>query len=219
MLQLWTNWIEFLSFALDMAASELSLGTGAAIIVLTLALRIALLPLSWSSAWSNCLHQRRIADLRPQLDELRTRYADNPAKLAEATLKLHRDRGIAMINARPLIASLLQAPVVLGMFQMLRSGLSGARFLWVESLARPDFWFALIAAATTAMVMAANPEMPEQTRQLLIWLPGILTFVFALKFACGLALFWATSNCFAAAQTWAVHRLVAQRVGSGKLRI
>ena len=218
-MELWAMWVGVLDSVLQIMAVDLGLGTGLAIVTLTIALRIALLPISFSGSWSACVHQHRMRRLRPQLEQARKRFGEDAARLAEATLDIYRRNGVAMINARPIVSSLVQMPAVLGMFQLLRSGLEQARFLWIASLARPDFWFAVAAAATTALMMAANPEIPEHTRMLMIWLPAVITFVFALKFASALAIYWAVSNCFAAAQTAAVHHFVDRRIRAGKLKI
>jgi YidC/Oxa1 family membrane protein insertase len=126
---------------------------------------------------------------------------------------------LPFVETRPILGAFVQMPVVLGMFTVLRQGLDGARFLWVASLSRADFWLALIAGATTAVMMLANPDLPEQTRMALILIPSVIAFVFALNFASALALFWATSNCVTAAQTFAVHRTVDRRVRSGAIEL
>ena len=218
-MELWSSWIAMLESALQLLAGDIGLGAGSAIVVLTLLLRFALLPVSWGCAWSACVHQHRLRTLQPQLEAVRSRCGDDPSRLAQETLAVYRRNDVAMLNARPLLGALLQTPVLLGMFQMLRSAQRQARFLWIENLARPDFWIAVIAAVTTALMLAANPDLPEQTRALMIWLPAIIAFVFAVKFASALGLYWAVSNCFAAAQTSAVHYLVAQRARSGRLRL
>ena len=105
------------------------------------------------------------------------------------------------------------------MFSVLREGAQQARFLWVASLSRPDFWIALLAGATTALMMMANPELPEQARMALIMIPAVIAFVFALKFASGLGLYWIASNLFTAAQTSAVHYVVGRRIRSGAISL
>ena len=105
-------------------------------------------------------------------------------------------------------------PLVLGMFQMLRAVRIESAFLWVRDLAKPDLIFAFAAALTVAVLMAANPGLPEQYKTIMIILPSVLTLVFALKFSAGLALYWVISNLFAAAQTAYVHWLVERRVAN-----
>jgi YidC/Oxa1 family membrane protein insertase len=110
-------------------------------------------------------------------------------------------------------------PVLLGVFQVLRTGAESVRFLWISSLARPDVFLAVLAGITTALMMAANPDIPEQTRMFVIILPSVIAVVFALKFASALALYWVASNLFTAAQTSAVHFVVGRRIRSGQIAI
>ena len=218
-MQIWNLWLETLRSLLELLSSEAGLGLGLAVIVLTLCVRAVLLPVSWSCAYRACLRQRRVGKLQPELERLRGQLADQPQRLAEETMKLYRRRGLRIIETRPILGALVQMPVLLGMFSVLRQGIQGARFLWVASLARPDFWLALIAGATTALMMLANPDLPEQTRAVLVLVPSLLAFVFALKFASALALYWAASNCVTAAQTFAVHRLIDRGIRSGSIRL
>lgn len=218
-MQLWTTWLETLRAGLEFLSTDAGLGLGVAVVILTLGLRTVLLPVSWSCAYRACLHQKRVRRLQPELQRLRERYAGQPQLLAEETMKLYRKRGLRIIETQPLLGALLQMPVFLGMFSILREGLEGARFLWVASLARPDFWLALISGATTALMMLANPDLPEQTRMALVLIPSVLAFVFALNFASALAIYWGTSNCFTAAQTFVVHRLVNRRILAGTVEV
>ena len=110
-------------------------------------------------------------------------------------------------------------PLFLGMFQALRNVGEGVRFLWVPNLLRPDTLFALIAGATTALMIVANPDIPEQMRLLLIVVPSVIAIVAALNFCSALSLYWVASNCFSAIQTVAVHFVVARRLRAGKLKI
>jgi len=216
---MWTDWLTTLGQWLETLSIDAGLGAGIGIVALTVLLRLALLPISWWCAYSACVHQKRMQQLRPQLEEIRERHAHDPKLFAEKTLALYRTNNMAMFNLRPLVGALIQAPVMLGMFHMLRDGARAARFLWIASLARPDFWIAIAAAATTALMIGANPELPEAARTLMIWLPSIIAFAFALKFASALGLYWVVSNCFTAAQTRAVHVYIARRMRAGSLNI
>jgi YidC/Oxa1 family membrane protein insertase len=218
-MQLWTVWLETLRGLLEVLSSNAGLGSGLAIIALTLMLRFALLPVSWRSAYGACLRQKRLRRLQPEIQRIRERFANQPQHRTEETMKLYRKNGLRMVETGPLLASLVQMPVLLGMFNVLRQGWQQARFLWISNLSRPDFYIAVITAATTALMMLANPDLPEQTRMLMILLPSVVAFIFAMKFASALALYWTASNCFTAAQTCAVHYLVDRRVRSGAIKL
>ena len=218
-MQLWTMWLDSLRYLLDVLATDAGLGSGLAILVLTLTLRFALLPVAWSSAYGTCIRQKRLRCLQPELQRLKEQFADKPQQLAEETMKLYRKNGLRLMETGPILSSLVQLPVLLGMFNVLRQGWQQARFLWVASLARPDYWLAMAAAATTALMMLANPDLPEQARMLMILVPSVLALILAFKFASALALYWTASNCFTAIQTLAVHRLVDRRIREGVIRL
>jgi YidC/Oxa1 family membrane protein insertase len=218
-MQIWTMWLDTLRGVLAFLSSDVGLGMGLAIIVVTLCIRVLLLPLSWRCAYTACLRQKRVRKLQPELDRLRKQFAGRPQTLAEETMKLYRKRGLRQIETLPILGTLVQMPVFLGMLSVLRQGLKGARFLWVASLSRPDFWLALIASVTTALMVLVNPDLPEQTRTVLVLLPAAIAFVFALKVASAVALYWMASNCVTAAQTFAAHRLIDRRVRTGAIEL
>jgi YidC/Oxa1 family membrane protein insertase len=218
-MQFWDFWLESLTGLLTILSVDTGLGAGLAIVMLTLLLRMALLPVSWSCAYGACIRQKKMKRLQPELERLRQRYRDQPQQLIEETIKVYRRRGMRFIETRPILGALVQMPVLLGMFRVLREGVQQARFLWITNLSRPDFWIAVVAAATTALMMIANPELPEQTRMALIVIPAVIAFIFALKFASGLGLYWVASNCFTAIQTSVVHYVVNRRVRAGTIRI
>ena len=84
--------------------------------------------------------------------------------------------------------------------------------------ARPDVALALIAGLATALMMAVNPDMPEQLRIVMIVIPSILAIVAALHFSSALAIYWATSNTFSALQTVLLHFVVRSRARSGPIQ-
>jgi YidC/Oxa1 family membrane protein insertase len=213
-MELWTYWLGAIQSLLMFLSSQVGLGTGFAIVTLTLLLRTMILPLSWRVAYRGAIRQKKMLRLQPELARLKAQYRNEPQVYAQRTLKLYQDHGISVVDWRNVVGSLLQMPLFLGMYQTLRAGVYGARFLWVETLSRPDPWWALLAGLTTMLVMAANPDMPEQMRLILILVPGILATIAALKFCSALAVYWTVSNCYSAVQTGVLHYVVATRIKS-----
>jgi YidC/Oxa1 family membrane protein insertase len=218
-MQIWSFWLEMLQGTLQLLSSSFGLSAGVSIIGLTLLLRFVLLPVSWWSAYYGGIHQKTVRSLQPDLQALRERFKDTPEMLMEQTLKLYRRRGISFVSGRPIVGALVQMPVVLGMFQVFKSSTEAARFLWVSSLARPDLWLAILVGITTAMMIAANPDLPEQTRMILVAVPSIIAVLFALKFSSALGLYWITSNVFTAIQTLTVHLVIDRRIRDGRVVI
>jgi YidC/Oxa1 family membrane protein insertase len=218
-MELWTNWLGIIQSLLTFLSSQAGLGTGLGIVALTLLLRTAILPISWRIAYRGSIRQKKMLRLQPELARLKLECGNEPQIYAQRMMKLYQENGMAMMDWRSILGSLVQMPLFLGMYQTLRAGASGARFLWVETLSRPDPWFALLAGLTTMLVMAANPDLPESMRLILILVPSILAAVAALKFCSALAVYWTVSNCYTAIQTSVLHYVVARRIRSGVVSI
>ena len=218
-MELWTQWLNAIHGLLMVLSSGVGLGTGLGIVALTLLLRTVILPISWPISYRGSIRQKKMSRLQPELARLKLQYGDEPRIYAQRMMKLYQDNGMTVMDWRSVLGSLVQMPLFLGMYQTLRAGVNGARFLWVETLARPDPVFAILAALTTMLMMAANPDMPEQMRVILILVPSILAGIAALKFCSALAVYWTVSNCYSAIQTGVLHYVVARRVKSGAVNI
>jgi len=216
---IWEAWLGSISAIVTALSADAGLGLGAAIVVATVLLRTVVLPVAWPIAYRACVRQKKLAKLQPELRSLQEQFRDQPdvylRKLAEA----YKANQIEMIDAKTLLGSLAQLPLFLGMFQALRTVGDGVRFLWIPNLLRPDVTLAVIAGLATALMMAMNPDLPEQARIFLIVIPSILAVVAALQFSSALAIYWATSNIFSALQTVMLHFIVRRRIDAGLLRI
>jgi YidC/Oxa1 family membrane protein insertase len=197
--------------------SGLGLELGLAVIVATILLRIALLPISWSAAYRGCVRQKRMQALQPEIDALKSRLGHDREVYARELIALHKSRKIALVDGKAILGSLAQLPVFAGMFHVLKNIGEGSRFLWMPSLARPDVLLAVIAGFTTALMVAANPDMPEQLRLVMLIVPAVVAVFSAMHFSSALALYWTTSNLFSAGQTLVLHSIVNRRLRSGKL--
>jgi YidC/Oxa1 family membrane protein insertase len=217
-MELWLLWVAGIRSLLDFLSTGVGLGAGLSIFALTIAMRSILTPLSWSIAYRGAIRHKKMAVLQPQLTRLKDEFGAEPGRFHEKLQQLYAEHGLDVIDGRALVGALAQSPIFIGMYQVLR-GTSGGGFLWIQNLAKPDFWFALIVGLTTAMMMAANPDLPENLRLLMIIIPAALAVIMALKFCSALALYMATTNCFSAVQTALLHTVVARRIKSGAIRI
>jgi YidC/Oxa1 family membrane protein insertase len=218
-MQVWSLWIEGIRNLLHVLSSDLGLGIGLGIIALTLAVRLGFLPLTWSIGYRGAIRQKKMARLQPRLKILKERFASNPQAYAAELRQLYAEQGISLTDARSLFGLIAQAPILLGMYQVFRDSANAGRFLWIKDLAKPDLGVALLVGLTTAILMAANPDLPEQMRLLLIAVPAIIAVITALKLCSALAVYFAVSNGFSAVQTYCLHRVVSRRVRSGALVI
>ena len=118
---------------------------GLAIILLTLVVRICLHPINKKSQASMTRFQKKMQKIKPEMDEIKTRFADNRLKMNQEIQKLWKKHGI---NPGQQMAGclmlLLQLPIWFGLYATLiyAFGLRQASFLWIEDLTRPDKLFA-----------------------------------------------------------------------------
>src|ERR671934_1770002 len=87
---------------------------GVAIIVLTLAIRVLLLPLGLKQIRS----MQAMQAIQPQIKQLQQKYKGNRQKLNEEMMKLYKERGVnPLAGCLPL---LLQIPVLIALYSVLR---------------------------------------------------------------------------------------------------
>lgn len=218
-MDIWSTWVEAIRTIVTALAADAGLGVGLAIVVATVLLRTVVLPLAWPTAYRTCIRQKRLVKLQPELRALQENFQDQPDVYLRKRTELHKAHEIGMVDAKGFLGTLAQLPLFLGMFQALRTVGDGARFLWIPNLLRPDIALAVIAGLATALMMAVNPDLPEQVRIFMIVVPSILAVVAALQFSSALAIYWATSNTFSAIQTVVLHAIVRRRIAAGLVRI
>jgi YidC/Oxa1 family membrane protein insertase len=215
---LWRYWLTAIQHVLGFFAYDMHSGMGMAIILFTLAARAAFLPLTWSAAYRADLRRRKLKRLEPALEALKRRFDADRQRYAQEMMSLYRREGIAVVDRASFIGALIQFPVLLGIYQVLRAIRGAGRFLWIANLSRPDVWLAMIAGAATMGLMAINPDLPEHVRIMLILVPAIFTLLAALKFSAALSLYWATTNVFSGVQAVAL-RVVTRRGSRGEVLV
>jgi YidC/Oxa1 family membrane protein insertase len=140
-------------------------GLPAAIVVLTLAVRAALHPLTRRAVQG----ERARLRLTPKLAALRRRHAGNPTRLAEESMALYRTAGVSPLAG--LLPVLAQAPVFLLLFHIF-AGEAGGTVLGEHLLGGQHalVFTALLAGLTavawltsrrTAMLMRVNAQLAE----------------------------------------------------------
>lgn len=205
-MELWHAWTGLLQQILGTLAADWGLGVGMAIILLTVAVRTALLPVTWSLAYRGAVRQAQLVHLEPHLKAIRERHAKDPRARMQEITQLYRRHGLSIADGKSMLGVCVQLPVIYGLYQALKVGTGTTAFLWIRNMGRPDTALAILAALTTAVAMAVAPQMSEQARVAVILIPAVLCFVAALHFSSGIALYWITSNLFGAVQTLALRR-------------
>ncbi len=176
---------------------------GVAIILLTLALRLAMWPLYQVQVNST----RRMQALQPEMEKLRRRFKGDQERLNQEIVKLWRKHGVN--PAAGCLPMLVQLPFLWAIYQVLvkYQGFQGQGFLWVANLAAADRSMILpILAGVTTFVQTwtATPrgQAQQPAQQVLMWMmPAMIAFL-TLSLPSGVALYWVVGNLVSIAQQY-----------------
>ncbi|MBV9879771.1 MAG: YidC/Oxa1 family membrane protein insertase [Gemmatirosa sp.] len=207
---MWSGFVELIRAAIFAAAHLCAGSLGGGIVCVSLAVRLALLPLTLRLARQARDDQARLAELRPALEALRQRHAADPARLLRETQALHAAHGIHPLRPTGLVGLAVQLPVLGALFSAVRAGLGArVRFLWIAELRRPDPLL-LVAVALLAVLAPLVGPAPANggtaPRIALMITAALATLAFLWSASSAVALSAGAGALVSALQSWLVGR-------------
>lgn len=135
----WYAWLSKLLLQLLRLFARVIPNYGVSIALVTLAVKIALHPLSYKGQKS----MQRMQELGPKIQELQKQLKGDPQKMQQAQMRLFKEEGVN--PAGGCLPLLLQIPVFFALYGAIRGAFEfrQAPFLWVSDLSRPDAVMAL----------------------------------------------------------------------------
>jgi YidC/Oxa1 family membrane protein insertase len=201
---------------------------GLAIILFTILVRLATLPLTMRQLASS----RKMTELGPRIQELQKKYKD-PKRRQEETMKLYREAGVNPIGC--LGPMIIQFPIWIALYRVISltaagtpertvelshrlysfSFIQGAvplptKFLWLD-LGRQDPFYILVALVfvTTWLqtklsvnVTPGQTAQQQQTTKMLLWMMPVMFAWFTLTVPSGLAVYWVATNVIGIVMNW-----------------
>lgn len=186
--------VGFLSGIIDRLAG-LTGNYGLAVIGLTVAFRLVLLPVTIIQARS----RQAINILKPEEEKIRKKYKDDPERLQLEIMDLYRRHKVNPASSCIVLA--VQMPLLMAMIQALgaNEALKGATFAGL-TLGQPGGWvMAIVAALTTYLSTKFSPTMGAAGQQgqaqnvMTIFMVGLM-FYLGWKFAAAVSLYIITAN-------------------------
>ena len=206
---MWSILVELVRATIFVTAHWVGGSLGAAVILVSAGVRLALLPLALRAARQARAQQARIDALRPEVERLQRRYAKNPWKLTTETQALYRKHGIEPLGRAGLVSALIQLPLLGALFSAVRSGLgAGARFLWIENLRRANTALLLLVAGTSALAASVAPSTTGSsvTPRLMSILAAGTTLLFLWSASRTVMLSIGAGSAVGALQNWLLKR-------------
>lgn len=204
---------------------------GLAIIMFTLLVRLATLPLTMKQLHAS----RKMQELNPRIQEIQKKYKD-PKRRQEEIMKVYKEAGANPVGC--LGPMIIQMPIWFALYAVIQRVGSGrpedtvelasriypidfiqsaiplpTRFLWLD-LGQPDPTLVLVflvAASTwiqtklSTSVSTVQSDQQQQTMKMMTWMMPVMFGAFTIQAPSGLAVYWVATNVIGAAMNWFVY--------------
>ncbi|MBN1552301.1 membrane protein insertase YidC [bacterium] len=210
----WISWLGKLFYSMLITTTAYVKNYGLSIIILTIAIKVVLFPLSHMSMKS----MKKMQEIQPLAKQIQERFRKEPRKMQEELGKLYRKHGVSPMGG--CLPMLIQIPVFISLYQILMYSIEmrGASFLWAKDLSQPDTIFTipginlpfnplvLVMGITMFIQQKMTPSAgdPRQAK-MMMFMPIIFTAMF-WQFPSGLVLYWLVNNLLTILQQYIMNR-------------
>lgn len=198
-----------LRFCYDLTKTAGVPSYGIAIILLTVAIKVALYPLTVKQVKS----MKAMQELQPRMKEIQEKYKNNKEKLQKEMAALYKESGVnPLAGCLPLV---VQMPFLIAIFFALKDfpyEPEHQRFLFLPNLGAEDPTYIMPALAAITTYIQSKQTMTDNTQQnkmMLIFMPLFIGYI-SLTFPGGLVLYWVVSNIIQIVQQWMMYRKPAE---------
>lgn len=198
---------------------ELVNNYGLSIIILTIIIRLIILPLYSMQLKSS----EQMMAVQPKVKEIQAKYAGNTEKMNEKLQELYQEHKIR--PAMGCLPLLIQLPIIWGLFGLLRNPMLyisnpdmvlavHESFFWVNDLSQPDLWILpILAGAATFFSMKlstagnanqANNPANASMKAMQYFMPVMIVWM-GRTLPAGLCTYWVVGSLFQIIQTKIMH--------------
>jgi len=207
---LWSGVVEILRGSLFALAHFCGGSFGAAILLASAAMRIALVPITFAATRRRLVQEQKLRAIAPHIEALKKRHAKKPEELAIAMQTLYAEHGVSFFDRKSVLSGLASFPPGAALYAAVRAAASKAGgFLWVADLAKPDRLLALGAGAVAgflAWATASHGDAKPASQLMPVLVTATVSAVVLWHLSAGVALY-SVSNSIVGA----VERAIAQR--------
>ena len=190
---------QFLAFLLNTTDKYVG-NFGISIIIVTILIKILLLPLTLKQDKS----MKEMKKLQPELEKIKQKYANDKQMLNIKTMELYREHKVNPMGG--CLPILIQLPILFALFGVLRSGIipADSSFLWMK-LVEPDPYYILPvlngAVSFLQQKLMGSADSNPQMKNMMYIFP-IMMIMISYKMPSGLQLYWLTSSILAVVQQY-----------------
>ena len=207
-----------LLYALHWIHDRMVANYGWAIVLLTIVIKILLLPLTHKSTMS----MRKMQELNPKVQAIRDRYRSKlrdkqgkpnleaQRKMNEETMAVYKEAGVN--PAGGCLPMLIQLPILYAFYRLLSTAvdLRHAPWLgWIHDLSAADPYLVLpiVMGVTQFLQVRMGPQAGDPMQRRMFQIMPVAMTVFFLGVPSGLVLYWLTNNVLTIIQLQVYNRL------------
>jgi YidC/Oxa1 family membrane protein insertase len=202
-----------MSWALDTFADLLFGEYGLSILVVTIIVRLLVLPLNLKQYQSSKAMQK----IQPELQALQKKYKNDQQKLQEETMKLFQKHNINPLSG--CFPLLVQMPILIALYYaiMYNPDVRTHSFLWMGLGDKDPYYILPILAALTTWLQQKvmslyTPPNPQMCMIMLIF--PVMIFTISMGLPAALPLYWLYGNIFSIVQTYFIYGRGSKEEGS-----
>ena len=190
---------QFLTFLLNTTDKYVG-NFGVSIIIVTILIKIMLLPLTLKQDKS----MKEMKKLQPELEKIKEKYANDKQMLNIKTMELYKEHKVNPLGG--CLPLLLQLPILFALFGVLRNGIipKDSSFLWLK-LSVPDQFYILPvlngAVSFLQQKLMGSADSNPQMKNMMYIFP-IMMVMISYKMPSGLQVYWLTSSILAVVQQY-----------------
>lgn len=206
----YTILVKPMSSAVEFFANNLGLGFGVAIILVTVIVRLLILPLGLNQAYKSSYMQEKMRYLKPVLEPIQTKLKNatsNEEKMAAQSelMAAQKENGVNMFGSMGCLPLLIQMPFFSALFYAARytDGISTATFLGID-LGKSSIALTIVAGIfyfiqSYISTIGIDEEQKKQMKSMMLMSPLMIIF-FSISSPAGVTLYWVIGGIFGVIQ-------------------
>ena len=195
-----------MSAAVEFFAHNLGFGFGVAIILVTVIVRLVILPLGLNQAYKSSYMQEKMRYLKPVLEPIQNRMKNattNEEKMAAQSelMAAQKENGVSMFGSMGCLPLLIQMPFFSALFYAARytDGISTATFLGID-LGKSSIVLTIVAGIfyfvqSYLSTIGIDEEQKKQMKTMMFMSPLMIVF-FSFSSPAGVTLYWVIGGIF-----------------------
>jgi YidC/Oxa1 family membrane protein insertase len=199
------NWL------LDTFSDMFSGSYGIAIIIITIIIRLVLMPFMLKNYRTQSEMKVKMDKVRPMMEDIQTRMKqaatkEDQMKIQQEMMALYKEHNINPLNMGCL-PMLIQMPIIMGLYYAISNSheIKTHSFLWYD-LGSPDIIMTVIAGVVyfvqAKVSLATVPEAQKQQMKLMIYISPIMIVIISFSSMAALPLYWTVGGLFLIIQTF-----------------